>query len=138
MTFQLAPKVSRKFNSPELSRKYKPCQFDNTGDQSDVRHPHSKQQLSGTFYPYHSRPARRKRRTQYIAAQRLTLVDFGIIKNTRIAENVLIQLRADMFNVFNHRNYGVPEGRISAPNFLDEAGTNGGNRRIILRARIVF
>ncbi len=73
-----------------------------------------------------------------LRAQRLTLVDFGIIKNTRIAENVRIQLRADMFNVLNHRNFGVPEGRISAPNFLDEAGTNGGNRRIILGARIVF
>ncbi|MDQ3181349.1 MAG: carboxypeptidase regulatory-like domain-containing protein, partial [Acidobacteriota bacterium] len=73
-----------------------------------------------------------------LRAQRLTLVDFGIIKNTRIAENLRIQLRADMFNVLNHRNFGVPEGRINAPNFLDEGGTNGGNRRIILGARFVF
>ncbi|MDQ3043332.1 MAG: hypothetical protein M3R11_13290, partial [Acidobacteriota bacterium] len=73
-----------------------------------------------------------------LRAQRLTLVDFGIIKNTRIAQNVRIQLRADMFNVLNHRNFGVPEGRISAPNFLDEGGTNGGNRRIVLGARFVF
>lgn len=73
-----------------------------------------------------------------LRAQRLTLVDFGIIKNTRIGGNVRIQLRADMFNVLNHRNFGVPEGRISAPNFLDQWGTNGGNRRIVLGARLVF
>ena len=73
-----------------------------------------------------------------LRAQRLALVDFGIIKNTRISENVRFQVRADMFNVLNHRNFGVPEGRINAPNFLDQWGTNGGNRRIVLGARLVF
>jgi len=73
-----------------------------------------------------------------IRAQRFANVDFGVIKNTRIAENVRFQLRADMFNVFNERNFGVPEGRINAPNFLNQWATNGGNRRIILGARLVF
>lgn len=73
-----------------------------------------------------------------LRAQRLTLVDFGIIKNTKIAENVRFQLRADMFNVLNHRNFGVPEGRINAPNFLNQWATNGGNRRVIVGARLVF
>lgn len=73
-----------------------------------------------------------------IRAQRLALVDFGIIKNTRIAENVRVQLRADMFNVLNHRNFGVPVGTLNAPIFLNQWGTNGGNRRVILGARIVF
>ena len=73
-----------------------------------------------------------------LRAQRLRLVDFGIIKNTRIPETVRFQLRADMFNVLNKRNFGVPEGHINAPNFLNQWATNGGNRRIILGARIVF
>lgn len=73
-----------------------------------------------------------------LRAQYLRLVDFGIIKNTKITENVRVQLRADMFNVMNERNFGVPEGRINAPNFLNQWATNGGNRRIILGARIVF
>ena len=73
-----------------------------------------------------------------LRAQRLTNVDFGIIKNTRISENVRFQIRADMFNVLNHRNFGVPEGRITAPNFLDQWGTNGGNRRIVVGGRLVF
>lgn len=73
-----------------------------------------------------------------LRAQRLRQVDFGIIKNTKITENVRFQVRADMFNVMNERNFGVPEGRINAPNFLNQWATNGGNRRIILGARIVF
>lgn len=73
-----------------------------------------------------------------IRAQRLALVDFGIIKNTRISENVRFQVRADMFNALNERNFGVPEGRVNAPNFLNQWATNGGNRRIILGARLVF
>lgn len=73
-----------------------------------------------------------------LRAQNLRLVDFGVIKNTRITETIRFQLRADMFNVFNERNFGVPEGRINAPNFLDQWATNGGNRRIILGARLVF
>jgi hypothetical protein len=73
-----------------------------------------------------------------LRAQGLRLVDFGVIKNTRISETVRFQLRADMFNVFNTRNFGVPEGRVNAPNFLNQWATNGGNRRIILGARLVF
>jgi hypothetical protein len=65
-------------------------------------------------------------------------VDFGIIKNTRIAENVRVQFRADFFNLTNTRNFGIPEGRRNAPGFLNQWATNGGNRRVILGARIVF
>jgi TonB-dependent Receptor Plug Domain len=73
-----------------------------------------------------------------LRAQRLRNVDFGIIKNTRISETIRFQVRADMFNVLNERNFGVPEGRISAPNFLNQWATNGTSRRIILGARLVF
>ena len=69
----------------------------------------------------------------------LNLVDFGIIKNTRLSENVRIQLRADMFNSFNSRNFGIPNGAInSGANFLNQWATNGGNRRIVLGARLTF
>ncbi len=65
-------------------------------------------------------------------------VDFGIIKNTMIGERVRVQVRADMFNVFNERNFGIPEGRGNAASFLNQWATDGGNRRIILGARLVF
>ncbi len=69
----------------------------------------------------------------------LSLVDFGIIKNTRLSENVRIQFRADMFNSFNSRNFGIPNGAInSGANFLNQWATNGGNRRIFLSARLAF
>ena len=69
----------------------------------------------------------------------INLVDFGIIKNTRLSENVRFQLRADMFNSLNSRNFGIPTGAInSGANFLNQWATNGGNRRIVLGARLVF
>ena len=69
----------------------------------------------------------------------LSQVDFGSIKNTRLSENVRFQLRADMFNACNSRNFGVPNGAWnSGANFLNQWATNGGNRRIVLAARLVF
>jgi len=65
-------------------------------------------------------------------------LDFGIIKNTRIAENVRVQLRADMFNATNTRNFGVPTATANSGAFLNQWTTNGGNRRIIIGARLVF
>jgi hypothetical protein len=66
-------------------------------------------------------------------------VDFGIIKNTRLSENVRMQFRADMFNAFNFRNFGIPNGDWnSGANFLNQWATNGGNRRIVLAARLAF
>jgi hypothetical protein len=65
-------------------------------------------------------------------------VDFGIIKNTRIAENQRLQFRVDMFNATNTRNFGIPDGRINSGNFLNQWATNGGNRRIIVGLRYVF
>lgn len=73
-----------------------------------------------------------------LRGDRFTNIDFGVIKNTQISERVRVQFRMDMFNAMNNRNFGIPEGRINAPNFLDQWGTNGGNRRIILGARLVF
>jgi carboxypeptidase family protein/TonB-dependent receptor-like protein len=66
-------------------------------------------------------------------------IDFGIIKNTRLAESVRLQFRADMFNAFNSRNFGIPNGAWnSGANFLNQWATNGGNRRIVLGARLAF
>jgi len=65
-------------------------------------------------------------------------VDFGILKNIRIAENQRLQLRADLFNATNTRNFGIPEGRVNAASFLNQWGTNGGNRRVIVGLRYTF
>ncbi len=66
-------------------------------------------------------------------------IDFGIIKNTKITESVRFQLRADFFNVINHRNFGIPNATVTAgANFLNQWSTNGGNRRVIVGGRLVF
>ncbi len=46
--------------------------------------------------------------------------DIGITKNTRITERVSLQFRAEIFNIFNHPNFSVPDGTII------NAGTNCG------------
>lgn len=65
-------------------------------------------------------------------------VDFGIFKNTRIRENQRLQFRAEMYNLTNTRNFGIPDGRVNSANFLNQWGTDGGNRRIVLGLRYVF
>jgi hypothetical protein len=65
-------------------------------------------------------------------------LDFGIIKNTRLGESVRVQLRADMFNATNTRNFGIPTAAVNSGGFLNQWTTNGGNRRIIIGARLVF
>ena len=65
-------------------------------------------------------------------------LDFGIIKNTRIGESVRAQFRADMFNATNTRNFGIPTATVNSGAFLNQWTTNGGNRRIVLGARLVF
>jgi hypothetical protein len=65
-------------------------------------------------------------------------IDFGILKNTRLGESQKIQLRADFYNATNTRDFGIPEGRVNSTQFLNQWGTNGGNRRIIVGLRYVF
>ncbi|HEX6124277.1 MAG TPA: TonB-dependent receptor [Pyrinomonadaceae bacterium] len=74
-----------------------------------------------------------------LRADGIRLVDFGVIKNTRVTESIRFQLRADIFNFFNGRNFGIPSATYSSvSSFLNQWATNGGNRRIILGARLVF
>ncbi|HLM58126.1 MAG TPA: carboxypeptidase regulatory-like domain-containing protein [Pyrinomonadaceae bacterium] len=65
-------------------------------------------------------------------------IDIGLMKNTRITENHRLQIRADFFNATNSRDFGVPEGRINSANFLNQWGTDGGSRRVIVGLRYVF
>ena len=60
------------------------------------------------------------------------------MKRTRISENHQIQIRADFFNLTNTRNFGIPDGRITSAQFLNQWTTDGGNRRIWIALRYVF
>ena len=64
-------------------------------------------------------------------------LDLGFIKNTRIGQHTL-QFRIEMYNATNTRNFGVPEGRVTAANFLNQWGTNGGARTVWGAIRYMF
>lgn len=65
-------------------------------------------------------------------------MDVGIMKNTRFANDQNIQIRIEMFNATNTRNFGIPDGRINSANFLNQWATDGGGRRIWVALRYTF
>lgn len=65
-------------------------------------------------------------------------IDLGIIKNTNLTETQRIQFRMEMYNATNTRNFGIPESVITSNDFLNQWGTDGGNRRIIFGLRYIF
>ena len=73
-----------------------------------------------------------------LRADGIANVDLGIFKNTKFTERQRIQLRAEMYNATNTRNFGIPEARVNSANFLNQWGTDGGNRRILLGLRYTF
>ncbi|HET7113092.1 MAG TPA: hypothetical protein VFI57_05575, partial [Pyrinomonadaceae bacterium] len=73
-----------------------------------------------------------------LRADGINNIDLGIFKNTSIGENQRIQFRAEFNNATNTRDFGIPEGRANSSNFLNQWGTNGGNRRIVLGVRYIF
>jgi hypothetical protein len=73
-----------------------------------------------------------------LRADGVSNLDLGIMKNTRFANGQNMQLRIEMFNATNTRNFGIPDGRINSANFLNQWATNGGNRRIWAAIRYTF
>jgi hypothetical protein len=43
--------------------------------------------------------------------------DFSIFKNFRVAESKTLEFRAEMFNLLNRVNFGVPNDIIGSPTF---------------------
>ena len=73
-----------------------------------------------------------------LRADGINNLDLGIFKNTSIGENQRLQFRAEFNNATNTRDFGIPEGRVNSSNFLNQWGTSGGNRRIVLGVRYIF
>jgi hypothetical protein len=44
-------------------------------------------------------------------------VNFSLVKNTAIKEDVTVQFRAEFFNLFNHPNFGLPDNFVGSPSF---------------------
>jgi len=71
-------------------------------------------------------------------------VDFSIIKNTTVAEDLRIQFRAEFFDVFNHANFGPPGTVVGTPAFGQitstrfPTGESGSSRQIQFAVKINY
>jgi len=65
-------------------------------------------------------------------------VDFSLIKNTRLRRSQNLQIRVEMFNATNTRNFGIPDSRVNSAGFLNQWATDGGARKIWGAVRFTF
>jgi hypothetical protein len=77
-------------------------------------------------------------------------VDLGILKTTKIRENMTLQFRGELFNIFNHTNLSLPtsavfSGTASATSVLTRVSTTGQiltpsvpSREIQLGLKLIF
>jgi outer membrane receptor protein involved in Fe transport len=73
-----------------------------------------------------------------LRADGINNLDFGLLKNTRISESQRLQLRADLYDATNTRDFGTPSSTVTDGNFLNQWATDGGNRRIVVSLRYIF
>ena len=73
-----------------------------------------------------------------LRADGIANLDIGIVKNTRFVNGQNFQIRIELFNATNTRNFGIPDGRINSANFLNQWATNGGSRRVWVALRYTF
>ena len=70
--------------------------------------------------------------------------DFSIIKSVTISQRYRLQLRADVFNLFNHPNFGPPGNVVGSPTFGKisrtrlPTGEAGSSRQIQLAMKLSF
>jgi hypothetical protein len=70
--------------------------------------------------------------------------DLSIAKHMRLGEDASLQLRADVFNLFNHANFGPPGHIVGSPTFGKitrtrlPTGEAGSSRQIQLAVRLSY
>lgn len=69
--------------------------------------------------------------------------DMALIKDTRIAsrakgEVASLQFRAELFNVFNIVNFGLPSNILLGPGFGEISRTAGNSRQIQFSLKLIY
>ena len=64
--------------------------------------------------------------------------DFGLLKSTKLSENVAFEFGWDVFNVFNKANFAAPDFELGSPDFGKIVNTVGGPRVMQFRAKLKF
>jgi hypothetical protein len=71
-------------------------------------------------------------------------VDFSVLKNTNITESVRVQFRTEIFDLFNHTNFGQPGGVVGTTNFgritntRFPTGDSGSSRQLQFALKLIF
>jgi hypothetical protein len=64
--------------------------------------------------------------------------DFGVVKSTKLSENVAFEFGWDIFNVFNRANFAAPDFELGSPDFGRITTTIGGPRVMQFKAKVKF
>jgi hypothetical protein len=73
-----------------------------------------------------------------LRADGINNIDLGINKTFPLTEARRLQFRAELYNAFNSRDFGIPEPNILTSGFGQQWDTDGGNRRIVVGVRLTF
>jgi hypothetical protein len=73
-----------------------------------------------------------------LRANGINRLDLGFLKSVRVREGHTFQIHANLFNATNTRDWGIPEGNITSPAFLNEGASEVPPRRIQLGLRYSF
>ena len=65
-------------------------------------------------------------------------LDLGLMKSTRLSEDVALEFGWDIFNVFNRANFATPDYELGSPDFGRITSTVGGPRVMQFRAKLKF
>jgi len=79
-----------------------------------------------------------------IIGPRFNNVDFSVLKDTKLNERVILQFRAEVFDLFNHPSFGQPGrvvgtaafGRITNTRF--PTGDSGSSRQLQFALKLKF
>jgi len=64
--------------------------------------------------------------------------DFSVLKDTMLTERMLLQVRAEFFNIFNQHAFGIPTQVLSNPGFGVATGTALPERQIQFGLKLLY
>jgi hypothetical protein len=70
--------------------------------------------------------------------------DFSVIKNIKVCDRVRAQFRAELFDLFNHANFGPPGNVVGTPAFgriistRFPTGESGSSRQVQFALKLIF
>jgi Carboxypeptidase regulatory-like domain/TonB dependent receptor len=73
-----------------------------------------------------------------------TNMDFSVIKDTKLREGMLAEMRAEVFDLFNHANLGQPGNLVGSPAFgritntRFPTGESGSSRQVQFALKLIF